>query len=162
MFPLFLVKNSAHDRFLPVLQTIQGKKPDETDNSLAVIANGNISIPAITYYTHENATSVAVRTRVPSSAFGFEADNAVIKVVGSVILKLVGARRLADKSGSANRDLQAAATDEDIASFDLSVSLEPEESSVGVVTASSAKDGPGHEGLAVLAALLASALAFVW
>ena len=99
---------------------------------------------------------------MPSSAFGFEADNAVIKVVGSVILKLVGARRLADKSGSANRDLQAAATDEDIASFDLSVSLEPEESSVGVVTASSAKDGPGHEGLAVLAALLASALAFVW
>ena len=104
--------------------------------------------------------------REPTNGFDFEAENAFISVVGSVTLNLKGGRRrLADGAGSANRDLQAAAADEDIASFELSVSLEPKESSVGdgfVVTASSVKDGPGHEGLAVLATLLASALVFIW
>ena len=150
----------------PALQTIQGKKPDGTDSSLAVVADGSPSIPAITYYTHQTATGIVVRTRVPTNGFDFEAENAFISVVGSVTLNLKGGRRrLADGAGSANRDLQAAAADEDIASFELSVSLEPKESSVGdgfVVTASSVKDGPGHEGLAVLATLLASALVFIW
>jgi len=144
--------------------TIQGRKPDGSDGSLAVVAGGRPSIPAITYFRHRNATGVAVRTRVPINAFGFELENAAIDVVGSVALRLKDERRrLVGGARPANRDLQAAA-DEGVASFDLSVSIEPGESSVGdgfSVVASSARVASGRGSLAVLGALLASALAFV-
>ena len=77
--------------------------------------------PAITSISPVNTTDVTISTRVPSNTFNFEADNASIKVDGSVTVKFAGRRLTVD----VDRLLQAAG-EEETAEFSVNVGLAPE------------------------------------
>ena len=86
--------------------------------TLRVIENDLVEYSSITsreYVPLKNG--VAVSTRVPSNLFNYEADDAVIAISGSIVLKFAdgGRRKL-------RRDLQAIGNDQ-VSSYRLSIDL---------------------------------------
>ena len=113
--------------FVFCMQVIAGNAPGGAQNELPVMTNGIPFISAITSFRVVNSTSFVVITRVPISSFDYEAENASIDIVGTVLVNLKGSasnRQLKIiRTEFKNRQLQFDADVDEEAAFDLSVLL---------------------------------------
>ena len=101
-------------------QDIAGTDSTGNTKTLEVINGGTVSFPAFTSINEVSVTERQVLTRVPANLFDYNAQDASIRITGSVTMKLSGSGRML------GTDFETNAVD----GFDFNIILRPVETNM--------------------------------
>ena len=106
-------------------QDIAGTDSTGNTKTLEVINGGTVSFPAFTSINEVSVTERQVLTRVPANLFDYNAQDASIRITGSVTMKLSGSGRMLGTDFETNA--VDGTSNEEAATFELNVGLQPSE-----------------------------------